>query len=351
MMLTFNQMIILLCLHKLQGERTIYSIYHLLHGKKSSQTIQDAHLFQLTAFFQTDTNMSRELLEKNVSFLLNEQLIVEKASQHYAVTLKGEQRLNKALAQTPIPNYLNGWKYQRSAIVFWERLSLAVQVISHLKKRESKYIPIQRKADTLLWMRQFLKQNKLSRDSLGLQLYEELVMCLESDFSIVPEYLVIRLSGFRSIGLTESQAAQTFQMELSYYHYHFLSTLHYATGYIEENPNQFPILHSFLEKSQKYQLTHSTEKTYALLKQGNSVTDIMTIRGLKKSTIEDHLVELALNIKSFSIDAYVSVEKQELIKKAAKEVQTKQLKQIRSMVSHADYFEIRLVLAKYGEEL
>ncbi|WP_223881846.1 helix-turn-helix domain-containing protein [Niallia endozanthoxylica] len=350
-MLTFNQLIILFCLHKLQGERTIYSIYHLLHGKKSSQTIQDAHLFQLTPFFQTDTNMSRELLEKNISFLLNEQLIVEKANQHYSVTLKGENRLNQALAQTPIPNHLNGWKYQRTAIVFWERLSLAIQVISHLKKRESKYIPIQRKADTLLWMRQFLKQNRLSRDALGLQLYEELVMCLESDFSIVPEYLVIRLSGFRSMGLTESQAAQTFQMELSYYHYHFLSTLHYVTGYIEENPGQLPILHSFLGKSQKHQLTNSTEKTYALLKQGNSVTDIMTIRGLKKSTIEDHLVELALNIKSFSIDSYVSIEKQELIKKAAKAVQTKQLKQIRSMVSNTDYFEIRLVLAKYGEEL
>lgn len=350
-MLTFNQLIILFCLHKLQGERTIYSIYHLLNGKKSSQTIQDAHLFHLTPFFQTDTNMSRQLLEKTAAELMNLQLIVEKGDQHYAVTPKGEQQLIQSLAETPIPKYLNGWKYQRTAIVFWERLSLAVQVISYLKKRESKYIPVQRKADTLLWMRQFLKQNRLSRDSLGMKLYEELVMCLERDSSIDPDYLVIRLSGFRSIGLTESQAAQHFRLELTYYHYHFISILHFVTGHIEENSSQFPILHSFLEKTQKYNLTNSTEKTFALLKQGNSVTDIMTNRGLKKSTIEDHLVELALNIKSFSIDPYVSIEKQELIKKAAKEKQTKQLKQIRSIVQNADYLEIRLVLAKYGEEL
>lgn len=351
MKLTFNQLMILYCLHKLQGERTIYSIYHLIQGKKSSQTIQDAHLFHLTPFFQTDTNISRQFLEKTVTLLAKEQLIVEKTDLHYAVTSKGEQVLSKMLVETPIPIHLNGWKYQRTAVVFWERLSLAVQVISYLKKRESKYIPVQRKAEPLLWMRQFLKQNRLGRDELGLQLYQELVSCLESDSSFEPDHIVIRLSGYRSIGLTESQAANHFRLDLSYYHYLFLSMLHYITGYIEKNPNQFPILHAFLDKQQKHNLTNSTEKTYALLKQGKSATDIMTIRGLKKSTIEDHLVELALNIEEFSINPYVSIEKQELIKKAAKERQTKQLKQIRSFVSNADYFEIRLVLAKYGEEL
>ena len=305
MKLTFKQMIILFCLHKLQGERTIYSIYHLLHGKKSSQTIQDAHLFHLTALFQTDTNLSRQQLEKTVAELLHVQLITEIADQHYAVTPEGERQLIESLAETPIPQHVNGWKCQRTAIVFWERLSLAVQVISYLKKRDSKYIPVQRKEDTLLWMKSFLQQNSLNRDLLGTQLYEELVMCLESETSIVPDYLVIRLSGFRSIGLTESQAAQHFRMELAYYHYHFLSILHFIIERIEANPKQYPILHSFLVNQQKHNLTNSTEKTYALLRQGKSVTDIMAIRGLKKSTIEDHLVELALNLQSFSIDPYV----------------------------------------------
>ncbi|WP_071395625.1 helix-turn-helix domain-containing protein [Bacillus tuaregi] len=351
MKLTFNQLMILYCLHKLQGERTIYSIYHLLQGKKSSQTIQDAHLFHLAPLFQTETNISRQQLETMVTELSNEQLIIEKAAQHYAVTEKGVKQLEKGLAETPIPKHVNGWKHQRTSLVFWERLSLAVQVISNLKKRESKYLPVQRKTETLLWIRQFLAHNRLSRDSLGKQIYQELVSCLESDPSLNPDYLVIRLTGYRSIGYTEVQAAQNFQMEQAYYHYHFLSILHYMIGHIETNPAHFPILSFFIEKPQKHNLTNSTEKTYTLLKQGHSVTDIMTIRGLKKSTIEDHLVELALNVENFTIDAYVSAEKQNLIKQAAKKLQTKQLKQIRSMVGQAGYFEIRLVLAKYGEEL
>ena len=64
MELTFLQTMILFCLQKINGERTIYSIYHLLKGKKSSQTIQDTHLFHLQPLFQTYTNLSRNELEK-----------------------------------------------------------------------------------------------------------------------------------------------------------------------------------------------------------------------------------------------------------------------------------------------
>ena len=76
----------------------------------------------------------------------------------------------------------------------------------------------------------------------------------------------------------------------------------------------------------------------------------MSIRRLKKSTIEDHLVELALHNKEFSIDPYISIEKQQQIQKAVKKLNSKQLKHIYHEVKNADYFEIRLVLAKYGDE-
>ena len=46
-------------------------------------------------------------------------------------------------------------------------------------------------------------------------------------------------------------------------------------------------------------------------------------RQLKKSTIEDHLVELALKIREFSIDPYVSIEKQNQITKSRKETEFK----------------------------
>jgi uncharacterized protein YpbB len=351
MELTYLQTMILFCLHKINGERTIYSIYHLLKGKKSSQTIQDTHLFHLQPLYQSYTNLSRNELDVQVEEFLSNQLLIRSSDQRYRVTAYGEKNLENALSRRPIPVFLNGWKYQRKADVFWERLSLSVQVISYLQNNDSKYMPIQRKVETLQWIKHFLKQNKLSRENLGLKLYAELVDILESDVSIEPELLVQRLSGYRSIGLTSTQVANMRNMEPAYYHYQFLNILHFLIGQIEANKLQFPILAQFLDHSQKTNLTFSTEKTYALLKQGYSVTDIMSIRRLKKSTIEDHLVELAIHMKEFSIDPYVSIEKQKQIQTAIKKLNSKQLKQIYHEVIVADYFEIRLVLARYGDGL
>ena len=81
MELTFLQTMILFCLQKINGERTIYSIYHLLKGKKSSQTIQDTHLFHLQPLFQTETNLSRNELEKIVAKFLSDQLLINISDQ------------------------------------------------------------------------------------------------------------------------------------------------------------------------------------------------------------------------------------------------------------------------------
>ena len=95
-------------------------------------------------------------------------------------------------------------------------------------------------------------------------------------------------------------------------------------------------------------MTNSSYRTYKLLGKGYSIEEIAKHRRLQKSTIEDHIVEIALNIDDFSIDAYIDKQSQNRILTAAKQTASKQLKLIRSEVSTANYFEIRLVLAKYG---
>jgi uncharacterized protein YpbB len=76
---------------------------------------------------------------------------------------------------------------------------------------------------------------------------------------------------------------------------------------------------------------------------------IANLRHLKLSTIEDHLVELALNVEGFSIDSYVDRVLQNKILEVSRIEATKQLKLIREKIGAATYFQIRLVLAKYGD--
>ena len=352
MNLTFLQMIILYCLQKLNGERTIYSIFHLLQGKQSSQTIQDAYLYRLTAFFHTYPHLKRQELEKIIIFFNTNGWILATADNHYMVTVEGERVLLSLLSKKTFPPYLDGMNKQKQSFLFWERLSLLIQVTSYLQKRDSKYIPIQRRPETIYWIRTFLKQTSHNRKVLGSNLYLEIVSCLDEEPSIQPDVLVVRLSGYRSIGLTSQQAAKKLNLEISEYYYEFLNTLHFMIAKIENKSHQFPILSALIEPSKKTVLTQSTEKTMELLQQGYPISDVMALRQLKKGTIEDHIVELALKIPNFSIEPYVTKEKQVKIKQAAKQSKTKQLKVIRHMVEQdVSYFEIRLVMAKYGDEL
>ena len=121
---------------------------------------------------------------------------------------------------------------------------------------------------------------------------------------------------------------------------------------IENKSHQFPILSALIEPSKK-------KDSYTIYRKNNGITAARVsdfrchaLRQLKKGTIEDHIVELALKIPNFSIEPYVTKEKQVKIKQAAKQSKTKQLKVIRHMMEQdVSYFEIRLVIAKYGDEL
>ncbi|WP_338470129.1 helix-turn-helix domain-containing protein [Niallia sp. XMNu-256] len=343
-------MIILYSLQKLNGERTIYSIFHLLHGKQSSQTIQDAFLYRLTPLFNTYPFLSRQELEEMLSFFkTNEWVRAISDNDHYCLTEEGECILAGLITEKPIPRYLDGMNVQKQSLLFWERLSLLVQVISYLQKRDSKYIPIQKNQETIHWIRMFLKQNRYNRKTLGMNLHSELVSCLEKERSINPNLIVVRLSGYHSIGLTIEQAAQKFNLETTHFYYEFLNILHFMVTEVQQKAEKFPILHTLIEPTKSRVLTQSAEKTMELLQQGYSLLEIIDIRQLKKGTIEDHIVELALKINDFSIEPYVTVEKQEKIKRAASQSMSKQLKVILNMVEDVTYFQIRLVLAKYGD--
>jgi uncharacterized protein YpbB len=346
--LLYFDKVILNCLKSLGGERTIYSIYHLLKGKKTSQTIQDAHLFRLTPYFGVYSSITREELEVTIKKHLKQQWIIPCGDQRFGLTKAGEDYLLQLLNYFPEPIFLNGLKFHQKDLLLWERLSLLVQVVSNLINKETNYIPIQKNKETHRWIKLFLQKSKWERNQLGKKLYEELVDCLQLEHRLNPSILILRLTGFKRIGQTSGQIAEMLNMPFEQYQLEFLNILHYLIEQISTNKNRFPLLNSILENSnQNIVMTNSSNKTYELLKRGYSIEKVAEYRHLKISTIEDHVVEIALNQDDFSINQFVDQQKQEKIIKAAEKTASKQLKLIRNEVPTANYFEIRLVLAKH----
>ncbi|MGG0716657.1 helix-turn-helix domain-containing protein [Robertmurraya massiliosenegalensis] len=345
----FLFLVVLLCLHKINNERTIYSLYHLLCGKKSSQTIQDAHLFQITRFYKTYSALTRQQFEAIIMELERLNLIVQTNEQHYVLTDSGRAFMKKESKNYPFLSYLNGWNYQYSE-VFWQRLSLVVQVTSHLVNEDRNYIPIQRNRQLLSWLKSFFLNNRLNRKEFSRKLYEELILVLDECADISPSVLIIRLTGYETIGLTEKQAFDYLDMEQTLYQYQFQALIHYILEKVQNDPKRFVLLFSLIMDVQtSLPITESSKKTLDLLDKGFSIEKIAQIRKLKVSTIQDHIVELALQVKSFQIDPFVDKQKMKLILKANEEAASKQLRYIRELVPEATYFQIRLVMSKFGD--
>jgi uncharacterized protein YpbB len=338
--------IILYCLKQLNSERTIYSIYHLLNGKKASQTIQDAHLFSLKSFFGIYEPLTRESFDELIQSMLGKRWIYSCGEQRYLLMPSGMS----SLENNPLPYYLNGWTFHQFTTLFWERLSMFVQVTSNLVFEETRYTPIQRNKDVHLWLKSLLKNINIQRKEMSGILYSELIECFDEVKEADPSLLVFRLTGFQQIGLTPLQVANKLIMNIHDYQIGFINTLHYLIQKIEREPNRFRVL-SFLidDLKQDDELTLSSRKTRNLLNRGYSLEKIARLRHLKLSTIEDHLVEFALNIDGFPIDTYVGKELQIRIVEISRQATTRELKVIREKLKTASYFQIRLVMAKYGD--
>ncbi|WP_377878787.1 helix-turn-helix domain-containing protein [Bacillus sp. CGMCC 1.16607] len=348
---TYLSILILFCLRKINGERTIYSIFHLLKGKKSSQTIQDSHLFHLTSLFQTFPSLSRHYFEKEVSTLENNQLIICVEGEKFRLTEKGETLLAEEMEKFPLPPHLNGWTFHSLQDEFWKRFSLLVQVSSNFINYESTYIPIHSDSKISEWLKTALRKLHLNREKLANQLLSEITSCFANEKGINPNVIVLRLTGYKQIGLTPKQAGEHLGMDPAYFQLEFLNIIHFLIHKISKYKTQYPILFHLLSDFQnRIVLTNSSSITYIYLKKGYSIDEIATIRNLKVSTIEDHVVEIVLNEPSFPLEPYVSLENQDLIKKSMIKLATKQLKTIRQDIHEkVSYFQIRLVLAKLGD--
>ncbi|WP_100402435.1 helix-turn-helix domain-containing protein [Bacillus sp. FJAT-42315] len=344
----FIQAVMLLMLKQLNGERTASSIYHLLKGKKSSQTIQDARLFQLDRWFQTAPFLDRKMYDEQIQRLLEKGYIAGDPNS-LLVTETGEQWLAHFSDTLATLQHIQGFKLQDCCLLFWKRLTLLVQVTSHLVHENKEYQPVTRDEHIQYWVKMFLSQQRLPKEALAQALHDELIHSLKSQSFEEPLVLVLRLSGKNKTGKTAVQTAELVHMEETEYWYRFLNLLHFLVEYIYQHASQFPLLYEVLKDIyESVTLTQSTKKTAELLNKGYSLAEIAQQRRLKMSTVEDHVVELALNINNFPLEWYVSDQQAEKILAVALKQHHKKLKPIKDQIPDVTYFQIRLVLARHS---
>ncbi|WP_088007497.1 helix-turn-helix domain-containing protein [Indiicoccus explosivorum] len=340
--MSFNELILSI-MDRLDGQRTVSAPFHVLKGKKSGQTIQDIGYFGLHPFFGVISDLQKGTYDEAVTQLCEAGLI-EQADGPIKLTEKGRNRKK-------VPVRLDGWTFQGRERLFFARLSLAVQTFSHVRAGNPVFDPAQTRTDIQFWVKDYLRKMNFSAPesyaAFRSQLTESLMLADCPDRS--KTILVDRLSGIGIGGLTWRQISAEYGISEMDAKIEATAALHAWLAVLREEG--FPMLIPFLEGVLRHSpLTDSTKRTLRLYKEGLSVDEIAAVRKLKRSTIEDHFVELAMNDPAFDFTSFMSREAYERVNDISKSSGSKKLRDIKEQLPELSYFQIRLALSAGGEQ-
>jgi uncharacterized protein YpbB len=334
-------------LQKINGSRRASGVYYILTGKKTSQSLSDSQWFGIERYYSALKGMTSAQFHSVLESMQKQCLIEKKEENLFLITQKGKSQLEGH--HFVFLEKLNGVKYAAIEQTCWQVIALYTQAISNSVYSNTHYSPVVRSRDAIAQVKAFYPKSERERNERSVSLYSEFYRILRDADPISAEVFVMKLSGFDRIGLTFEQLAAEMDITKLECILRFKSVLHHLFRQASESSEAFPIVSKLIGKNMdKPPLTFSAMQTYELLKNNKTVSDIIKIRRLKESTLEDHLVEIARVIPEFSIHPYISDMDYKEVLLFFQSTQEQKLKPIKDAFPHLSYLQIRLVLAKEG---
>lgn len=331
-----------------RGERSISGVYHLLTGKKSTQTIQDGSYFSILSLFGVFPSLKREQLLKIIEKLVEQEDATYKEKDRVALTGQGTKELEKFLKERPQLDQLHGWRYHSYTNLVWLRICLLIQTLSHLVAGNRTFYPITHRTEVRDWVKRILPPTDQERKKQLHRMYYELSQFLSGVSELSAFVIVHQLTGRTNVGLTHQQLAAYLHTEVLDVYLTHLMTLHSLFNTLENDAASYPVLSLFIQDlKQEMVLTDSARKTYDWFLKGKTIKEISRIRNLKENTIDDHIVEISLQDQQFSIRPFVAEEYEREIKQAMNSLHTSRLRDLKEMLPpEISYFMIRLVVSR-----
>ena len=337
--------ILLDCIVKLNGERTLSNIYHLLSARKSSQTLQDRNIFNVSAYFGIYRTLKRANFDQAIQLLRDENMITVTEDQVSHITDEGynwylQQEKNSDLL------FLNGSRFEPHATELGKTLQLFIQLVTHMHMNDYRFVPIIESTETQRFIKYIWHHNEFSTEQLLSMVYQDLYAILDTFPENHAACFVDCLTTRKFIGLNNYQLATMHQISVHEVHIIFQNIIHYICDQIQNK-------HTFQFIDQLYRLvphtkdiTNSAALTLNYMTKGYSIDEIAVLRQLKNNTIMDHIIEIAYVYPQLDWKPYVSEDEYLFIKQMINRAETKKLKIIKSYLPDTiSYFQIKLVLA------
>ncbi|GAA0296935.1 uncharacterized protein YpbB [Gracilibacillus halotolerans] len=340
--------LLLLSIQKIQAQRTISSIYHLLKGKKSIQTIQDSYLFNLSFLFGVYSKLERRDFDEAILQLHKRHYLLFLDNENIATLTDEGAKYLEQLERKYTPLYFDGMKYDKQPEKLLQIIYLLTQTTTYLASNQNRFLPIIDDMNAQKAVKKYLKETNISMEETVINIYQDLKQALTIFPTTTSEMIVDTLTTPRQTGLTSFQLADKYSMSTDDIHLHIMHFGHYIVQQ-SHSGQLFQYLTYFLAKEQSTKvLTYSAKQTLTLLQKGYSLTEVAHIRKLKIATIEDHIIEIIYCNDSFNWAEFLSEEMLSMISTVIDKTQTVKLKLLKNQLPEDfTYFQIKLGLALY----
>ncbi|WP_027964490.1 helix-turn-helix domain-containing protein [Halalkalibacillus halophilus] len=322
---------------KVEGQRSYRSVYHLLKGKKSAQTIQDAHLFGVKNYFAIYPKLHIDVFDSIIVEMSNQGLINLEGTNFQVIS-------KTSISEKPYAN-LNGYEYHTYDEWFFSQLLLLAQATSQHAHQSPRFIPIVDDIQVQHSVKRIWNMYKNNEKVIIEQLYSELHRLFELLTQEEANFISMQLTGNKHIGWSFTQLSEYYHLSYHDIHIWYKQTLHKMIHLIKDSNQTFSLLALLIPVTSEFNLTSSARKTYNYLQKNYSINQIMAVRNLKISTIEDHVVEIASSVDDFSIRPFVTEEMEQDILAVISKLNTRKLKEIKDQLTNNEsYFQIRLAM-------
>ncbi|MET3727970.1 uncharacterized protein YpbB [Fictibacillus halophilus] len=321
----------------------------MVTGKKTAQSLSDSQWFGIERYYAAFKGMAHDTFTASIESLVKEKYMKALEEHVYILTEKGEQVLRSESGRLSSLNHLNGLKYASIETSCWQVITLYVQALSNSLYGHSNYSPVIRDFSVIQKVKSVFPKTESERKIQAEKLYQELSQVLLEHDSVSAQLFVKKLSGYNRIGSTFEQLSRIEGASQEEIVLRFRAVLHSLIHKIAYEKINFPMLHSLIGSfTEAPALTKSASLTYRMLTNNKSLEEIMNVRNLKISTLEDHLVEIAREVHDFPITPYINDKEFLKVKHFYTKTNETKLRPFKDAFPHLSYFQIRLVLAKEG---
>ncbi len=234
------------------------------------------------------------------------------------------------------PAFFNGFDLKG-----WEKqFYLLVQVASELSYQNNKYFAITNdlKAQQLFknWFRRYGKTTLLGEITASLTDF------LAHEPELNAQLFCEQLTGHGRLGQTKAQLAKSYQLQIAEIEVGWRDLCaRYAKYLLDQN---FELAKLVMPYKRLTNLPASTEKTYSLFLAGKSIEEIADLRKIRKSTVQEHLLNVAILADDFPRERLLSpkIKKQIMDFFASCPVLDWKFQQLHESYPEISFFEYRL---------